>query len=263
MKESIVGEVGTLKTSTRKTTIHLENSYTNPVIITSLGGNGWEPYTNRISNIKEDSFDIRIQEPSTGTSPGHTSEISSYMVIEAGVYALEDGSKIQAGTIPSSKTRPHQFPIVNLDKSFDNPDTMLFSQVQSSNGGDWVYSRIHAKEGSRFRVGLQEEELLRHTGHTTEEIGFVALLAGDNSDSFFTKKTTFSNKTFIKTDKDALFAESTSLDGMDPFVTRIDPIDNGYSLRLQEEQSYDLETVHIAESFNIFGADIGNLVSVI
>ena len=56
-----------------------------------------------LTDIQSDEFSVYLQEPEylNGT---HTRESLSYMVLEAGTWELDDGTRLEVGTVDTSAT---------------------------------------------------------------------------------------------------------------------------------------------------------------
>ena len=109
----------------------------------STSENGSDPITVRITDVQADEFSMRLQEPGTGYGGGaHGNEDVSWLVVEAGTWELSDGTRFEAGLLNSSLLSSAGFESITFSDSLLFEDTpAVLSQVQSSNGTDWVVTR--------------------------------------------------------------------------------------------------------------------------
>ncbi|MEB3218006.1 MAG: S8 family serine peptidase [Nostocales cyanobacterium 94392] len=259
-----IGEVGSI-TNLSKTsqTIILSGNYKNPVIFAQpLSYNGTDPATVRLSNITNNSFTISIQEPSNKDGIHWMAENFSYIVLEAGNWELEDGTRLEVGTLNTDGlVTLGDWNTVNFEVSFDtNP--VVFSQVQTFNGKDFVGTRQRQTSTNSFAVGMEEEEARKYTGHINETIGYFAIESGSGNWSglqyqagqtveTFTDK--WSTLDFSLNFKSApqLLASIATYNGTDSAGLRYRNKDNdSVEIKIEEETSLDAETTHTKESLS-------------
>ena len=227
------------------------------VIVSDPTLNGGDPAVVRIKNVTNDSFQLRLQEPSYRGGQ-HTNEQVSYVVMEEGDWTLASGARISAGTHDSNTLTAAGFDDVDLT-GFQNTPTVL-SQVQTSRGGDWVTTRTTAQSANGFRLAMQEEEALNRGGHTRETIGWLALDQGAASDGDTLLQGGMTGRGFNSDRNSVQFEEAFeiapsviaklgSFYGGDTANLRLEDIGNvSFGARVQEEQSLDQEIYHTQES---------------
>ncbi|MEO1299955.1 MAG: S8 family serine peptidase, partial [Cyanobacteria bacterium J06636_16] len=256
-------EYGTLDLTQDWQTVTLSNDYINPVVIVSDPTfNEDEAAAVRLQNVISDTFQVRLQEP-TIQDDLHATESVSYIVIEAGNWILDDGTRISADTYNSSRTRG--FDTINLT-GFDATPTVL-SQVQTFNDSEWVITRIKGQSSSGFKHTMQEEEALRRSGHASETIGWLAIDQGSASDGDTLLESRSTAQDYNHNGSTVNFAESFdaapsliaklgSVRGSDTANLRLNDITStGFGVRVHEEQSKDSEITHIKESVSFLALD--------
>ncbi len=170
------GEVGTITVNQPGKsvwhTIDLINQYRNPVIIMQPASfNGGQPTTIRVQNITENSFEFQMDEWDY-LDGSHITETLSYLVMEAGTYQLQDGTRIEVGTFDVD----HNFRVVAFSQAFAATPVVL-TQVQTANEGSAVVTRQKNTSVESFQVKVQEEEG-NDDAHATETVGYIAIEPG-------------------------------------------------------------------------------------
>jgi hypothetical protein len=268
---SVFGEYGTIAGNHNWQRVTLQNAYVNPVVIFSDPTfNGGQPVAVRLRNVGAQSFEFSLQEPAY-LDGLHVFENLSYMVVEAGTWNV-GGMVFTAGNIQTNRLSSAGFDTVALPNMGAN--TSVMTQVQTSNGADWVTTRTDAITGSGFRVTMQEEEAKNTGTHVYESIGYLAFSGNATTmgDTLIqggltpeTVNQTNNNLGFAQsfTKAPTLFTKVASFNGADTANSRITGVTaSGFSALVQEEQSLDVETTHLSESlaFLAFGGSSGNLV---
>ena len=256
--EKVVGEYDTLQLNDKWQTVSLDNSYDNPVVIVSDPTlEGADPAVVRIQNVTDKTFQLRLQEPRYKGGQ-HKNEKVSYVVMEAGDWELDSGARISAGTHETDRLTSSGFDVVGLE-GFEDTPTVL-SQVQSSNGGDWVTTRMTQQSKNGFQLAMQEEEAFNKGGHVDETIGWLALDPGVGSDGDTllqggtTGRDFDSDRSTVQFEKafdaaPSVIAKLGSFYGADTANLRLDSISNiSFGARVHEEQSLDKEMGHIDET---------------
>ncbi|MGD1857073.1 MAG: glycoside hydrolase family 9 protein [Leptolyngbyaceae cyanobacterium] len=263
--DKAIGEYGTLKLNQAWQTVDLNQDYINPVVVVSDPTfRGVDPVTVRLKKVAGDSFQLRLQEPNYKDG-NHTNESVSYVVLEAGDWQLADGTRISAGTQNSNKLSSAGFDTVGLS-AFEKAPTVL-SQVQTSNGGDWVTTRMKNQSKNSFQLTMQEEEKLNHGGHAHETIGWLAIDQGVASDGDTllqggtTGRSVDAERTSVKFETafesaPSLIAKLGSFYGADTATLRLDDIGRtSFGARVHEEQSLDKELGHTDESVSFLALE--------
>jgi PKD repeat protein len=182
----VIGETGIVTVSqpdgSTWHTVDLQNSYTNPVVIMQpVSYNGFDPSHIRIRNVTSDNFQFQIEEWDYITNQAHTEETTSYLVMEAGTWELEDGTKVEVGRFDMGNdwVQEKRWKRVSFGQSFSNAPVVL-TQVQTYNGSQAVITRQKDVTSTSFQVVMREEE--KHTdGHVTETIGYIAIEPGSGT----------------------------------------------------------------------------------
>lgn len=255
-------ETGTLLLNHTSQTIALQRSYDSPVVIAYVATeNGPDPVNVRISEVRDDALTLHLQEPNY-LDGLHATERVNYIVVEEGTWILPDGTLIEAGSINSNKLTSDGFEDVTFNAEFESTPTIL-SQVQTSNGSDFVTTRQTGANEDTFKLAMQEEEALNDGGHTTENVGWVAIEMGNqaadeaswlaNSISGITQagKDVESGKSF--NNGQYVIATLSSFAGPDTAWVRGNGANNStFNLSVEEEKSADIETSHTTETIDYF-----------
>ena len=181
-------EVGTTTASTSWSTVTLSNEYDEPVVVTSLldGNNPNSPVSVRVRNADTTNFEVRLDFPTDNFAPATSnSETVYYMVVEAGVWTLGDGStKLEAGIVEDVSR-------VNCSTcgSWNNGTDVLYAQTYSTtplvlhqvvteNDASWITSFLSDDTSATtppgtdgFQVALNAAEVA--TSHSAEDIAYV------------------------------------------------------------------------------------------
>jgi hypothetical protein len=170
------GETGRVTTSQAAGSswhsVAFEHGYTAPVVIMQpLSFNGGDPTTVRIRNVTSTGFEWQMDEWDYRDG-AHTTETVSYLVMESGVFQLEDGTLVEAGTVATD----HDFVTVAFGQGF--PETpVILTQAQTYADPAAVVTRQRNATSSGFAVQLQEQEA-NDPVHALETVGYVAVAPG-------------------------------------------------------------------------------------
>lgn len=150
---------------------------TPPVVIGALQPmSSAEPIANvRIKDIDSKGFSIRLQEWDYEDGIRENPQSISYMAIEKGTYTLDDGSKVEAGTITGSTT----FEQILLEQSYSKTPVIL-TQVISENETDAVTGRVSNVNQDSFAFKLQEMEATKRP-QASEQVSYIAWEPGFGS----------------------------------------------------------------------------------
>ena len=270
----IIGEVGKVSSFDHiSQTIQLENSYNNPVVFAlPLSRNGGDPAIARITDIQNNSFTAFLQEPEYKNGR-HTKESFSYIVLEAGSWQLSDGSLLEVGLLNSDKVTKLGWENVEFENTFNNTPVVL-SQVQTMNDDEFVRTRQKNPHVNGFSLSMEEEELLRTSGHGSESVGWLAMESGQGSwgevdyQAGSTGDEVTHNWHTINfeqkfTESPHLFASLASYDGGDSSGLRTRNIRSRQAqIMIEEDRSQDSETYHTKEIVDFLAiSDSGNLIA--
>lgn len=179
-------EVGTVMAGNSFTTVNLDQTYTNPVVIPFYHeDNNSGPVSVRVNDLDSDSFALRLQ--ASGGSAN--SDVVHYLVIEEGQHTFPDGTKIEAHTIDTDEVsrRGDWNNVVNQSYAHSfSSDPVVLHAVQTYNDDDWIESWV-SRQGSSgnppntsgFQISLNGAEAA--TSHNTETIGWVAIERGSGT----------------------------------------------------------------------------------
>ncbi|GEM_PF-1187570 len=279
----VIGEIGVFAGLTHSLqTISLNHSYENPVVFAQpLSYFGGDPATVRIADIQSDSFDAFVQEPNYEDG-GHIEESFGYLVVEAGTWELENGNLLEVGSLDSNLLATEGWETVSLRQDFAETP-LVFSQVQTDNGRDFVRTRQQNATASAFQVTMEEEEALENSGHTQETLGWMAVSAGNgeidgNAYLADTTGTAVTDDWYTidfggllgagdeesETNTQPFLASIASYNGSDPSGLRYNHLSsNSVEIKIEEETSADAETSHTAEVVNFIAFATGGLLTAV
>ncbi|MEZ4104352.1 MAG: DUF2341 domain-containing protein [Candidatus Paceibacterota bacterium] len=186
--KTVIGEYGTVSLSNgATTTVNLDETYSNPVVVASIRyarsvPNGDQPSA-RVFNKTATSFDV-LTDNYTGDAPG--SATVDYMVMEAGEYIIDDGG---GGTrVYASSTSVSSYigsPIsgdpgtdITFPTSFSGTPVVL-TMVTTNNDPDWVLSAVYdgnnvTNPPTATGMGIYLHDNIASDGHSSaEDIDFI------------------------------------------------------------------------------------------
>ncbi len=261
-----VGETGDIDVDSNGTTINLSRNYANPVVFvftTTENESSAAPDIARISNITGNSFDLSIVEPNSGnthdTTDGvHGLESVSYIVLEAGVWTLSDGTVVEVGTRDVS-SGANGLTNVSFDHSFAAAPVVL-SQVQTNNNGvDYNEARQRSVTASGFRVTNEPADYQSNAITVAESIGFLAISPGAGTWSGIDFEAGVTGDNVTHANRSISFAQDLgpdvnflaqlhTLDGGDNAHVDARNLDGGgVSVSVQEDRTSDSEINHTTE----------------
>jgi len=251
-------EVGEVSINNNWGKVLFQNSFSQPIIIAGPpASNETEPVLVRIRNIDQTGFEVRLQEWNYQDG-SHAPETFSYIVMEKGMYTLNNDTKIEAGSFAGSTS----FSKVTLQQSYDLPPIIL-TQVMTENETDAVTGRTRTISQSSFYYELQEQESTQ-TSHTTETIGYIAWEPGKGEVANLIYEAGITTNSITHSWMDITFqAEFTDLpffvasmqttDGGDTATVRGQNISQTTTqIKIEEEQSKDSEISHTTEAVGYF-----------
>jgi hypothetical protein len=224
------------------------------VVAKPISLNGSHPAVIRIRNVDSSGFDIRIQEWDY-LDGSHANETVGYLVMERGIFTLDDGTQIEAGRFNTSNTG--SFGEFNFSQSFQDAPVVL-AGVSSFNEADAVTGRLHNISNQGFEFCMQEQEL-NSKEHLTETIDYIAWQSSKGSLNGYTFEV---GKTADKI-KDSFYsiefeqpfgsaphflADMQTAGGKDTANVRWqNKTDYSVEVQIDEEQSKNTETGHTTE----------------
>ncbi len=217
-------EIQTEKVTTYWKTIYFSpnRTFQNPVIIVSPPSyNEADPCVVMVRNVTSKSFRIKLKEW-LYLDGRHASEDVSFIVIEAGVHVLPDGSVWQAGTYTLNGIL--NWKKIGYSEIFaERP--MVFNTSQTYNESDTFTIRMNYSKVEGFKAAIQEEENRKYGRHVSETIGYLA----------------------IEPSGDLNLQEIMCND----HFTAVTDNPYGPKIFIEEEQSEDLETRHSKEQTGV------------
>jgi PKD repeat protein len=228
-----------------------EHTFNEPVVVAGPPTfNGSHQVLVRVRNVDQEGFEIRLQEWDY-LDGVHIQETFSYIVMEKGVFTLDNGTKIEAGNFTGSS----QFSKISLQQTY-NLTPVILTQVKTENETDAVNGRVKKTNQSSFEYKLQEQETTS-TSHGAETIGYIAWelgkgeLSGLKYEAGFAKaNSNWSNLTFqtVFPDMPFFIAGMQTSNGGDTAAVRMQNMSKtAVKLNIEEEQSMDSEVGHTTE----------------
>ena len=206
-----------------------------------------------MKDVNPNGFQVRVKEPAYKNDI-HVLETLCYWVVEKGIFDLDNGTKLQVGQASIGK----EWQTISFPHTFDSIPVVL-TQIQSGNTSQWLVARTQNLSPTSFQVKIQLQEKLKHLSIPNQTLGWFAIVPGThsiegltilaNNQSNITHnwKTVYTSQ--LNPQSSLLFTKLITYKGEDPANTRIHNLSyNRFQIKLQEEQSRDRETRHIAET---------------
>ena len=252
---TVIGEVGRVEVLQSDVntwfSVDLNNSYDNPIIIMGpVSFNDPDGVSPRLRNVVGNQFEFQLQEWSYLDGERLLSEVVPYIVIEAGIHQLENGSMLIAGQTSAR----HRWSTITFPIVFDS-NPVVMSQVASTVESTPVTTRHRRISDQSFSLKMKEEELLGR--HSTELIHWIAVEQGSSEEKFEVAHTGRSfnhnwntlNFSQNYTDSPITLMAIQSHYGGDTSNLRIRQLNsNSVQVLVQEEQSRDSEVRHTREN---------------
>lgn len=242
-------------------TITFKGNYDNPVVFAGpISYKGGQTATVRITDIDSNQFSVQIQE--TNNLDGwHKAESFSYMVLEAGVWQLSDGTVVEVGKINTAAGVGDSWANISYNGQFDNTPVVL-TNIQSQSGADFMRTRQQNATSKGVAIALEKEEALRYTDYKAESVGYLAIEAGSGSWSGYDYQASgedslthqwyeidFGGSSYDSTPQ--FWSNIASYNGRDSSGLRYSKIDaQSVSLKIEEDTSKDQEENHVSEQIN-------------
>ena len=216
------------------------------VVVGPPTSNGADPGVIRVRDVDATGFWIQFDEWDY-LDGVHVSETVDWLAIERGTHVLSDGAVIEAGVSTVSGTTD-----IGLSADFGFGGPVVLGQVASDNDPNAVTERIYGVESDGFIVRLQEQQA--GSAPDAEDFHWIAFEAGNHNDfSAFADASSIDDAVVTINEmrssaEDVFLADMQSLAGGDPAALRLSsPVGSTPSLRVEEEQSSDVETGHVLE----------------
>jgi PKD repeat protein len=236
----LAGETGSMTLTGSWATVPLAGEVASPVVIAGPAtSNDPDPGVVRLRNVGGMSFEARFEEWNY-LDGSHGAEQAAFLALPPGRWTLPDGSLWEVGSFPLSGTKA--FSQQSFTAAFPAVPA-LFLTAQTANGGHTVVVRAKAVTATGFKAALYEQESLQD-GHTTETIGYLAIHQASPAGGVVTLGG-------VPRGYDTDLIEATHA------WTAWDTAAGTVELRVEEEQSKDTETNHVAEDLSVLELDGG------
>jgi hypothetical protein len=203
--------------------------------------------------VTDTGFEFQIDE--WDYLDGVHSEVSvSWMAGSIGDHVMEDGTRISFGQADADTPDRSTVALSGFD---DTP--MIFAQLTGEADSRALIHRLEdvTADSFDFEVQAQESIDITLTDIDDEDLYWVAMDIADNS-SIFESGTLAGDHEYaalgtVLNSNESFFADMQTLNGANPAGLRYATSVNGYvSLRLEEEQSHNVETAHGLEDMAWF-----------
>ena len=248
-------------------TIKLPMSFTNPVVV--AGGatrDGGHQGVVRLRNVTSNSFQIRFQEWDYRDGR-HTTENMGFMVLEAGIHELTDGTQLVATTINLTNESTRS---VDLGTTFSTAPLVL-GQVMTNNDPAAVTERIRNISTTGLQIQLNEEEAADGV-HSTEVVGVVAIDTGlatsgeisinaiKTGDSVTQRNSRINFGAIGDSTSPVIITDMQTRDGVDTATVRHrSQTSTSVTVFIEEEASRDTELGHTTEVVGVLALEEGIL----
>ena len=264
LDEFDIGEVGRVTNLTHEAqTVMLEQQYRKPVVFAhSASLVGADPVSVRVTDVQLDRFTIYLSEPSNLNGLHNAAETVTYVVLEAGMYQLVDGTQLEVGTVMSDATVgrivDNEWESVDFATAFSAIPVVL-SQIQTTAGEAYLETRQNSVTTNGFQLALEQEEN-NGSQHGLETIGYLAMEPGSgawngmlmeahNTPSSVTEAWFTQSFDWGYAETPALLTSLTSYNGIDNAHVRYTNLTTtSVQLKIGEDTTADTETGHAEES---------------
>jgi len=253
-KSALNLEAGEVSVSDAWVRVAFASRYTNPIVVAGPPKfNSSAPCVVRIRNVNATGFEVRLAEW-TYQDGSHPAETIGYLVLEKGRAQLADGSWIEAGSFTgTTKTSAVAFGAA-LSKI-----PVVLTSIVSVNEAETVAGRISAVARSGFSYAFREQEKNPLYGHANETVHYVAWEPGTGviggvqfaaaaGPSITSAWSAVRFQGAFKQPPMALADLQTNANN-DTAALRLrqQATTTGFEVKVEEEQSLDIEVTHPAE----------------
>jgi PKD repeat protein len=230
------------------------NRYANPIVIAGPPRfNNSTPCVVRIRNVTAAGFEVRLAEWPYQDGK-HSAETIGYLAMEKGRTQLADGSRIEAGSFTgTTRTNPVAFGAAM------NKIPVVLTSIVSVNDADTAVGRVSAVGRSGFSYAFSEQEKSSSGSHANETVHYVAWEPGKGmigevqfeaaaGPSITSSWSTVRFQSAFK-QQPMVLADLQSNANSDTAALRLrqQATTTGFLVKVEEEQSLDLETAHPVE----------------
>lgn len=253
-------EVGEVNVNSRWLLVSFSRAFAHPVVVASaMSSNDDEPAIVRIDNITSTGFEISVQEWDY-LDDDHLHETIGYIVMEAGSYTLPDGTTVEAGTFTADGTSAFT-PVLLAGKFTRVP--VVASSVVSYNGQNAVSVRLQNITATRFEARMHEQQA-NGWNHPAETVSYIAwepcrtrlggllieVAVPENRMAHDFETITFDT---IFQEQPLFVAAIQTNEGGDTAALRWkERSASSIQVKVEEEQSFDSETLHAFEAVGFF-----------
>lgn len=253
-KSALYLEAGEVSVADAWVRVAFASRYTSPIVVAGPPKfNNSAPGVVRIRNVNATGFEVRLAEW-TYQDGNHPAETIGYLVLEKGRAQLTDGSWIEAGSFTgTTKTSAVAFGAA-LSKI-----PVVLTSIVSVNEADTVAGRVSAVARSGFSYAFREQEKNPLYGHANETVDYVAwepgagviggvqfaAAAGPSITSSWSAvrfQGAFKQPPMVLADLQTNANNDTAA-----LRLRQQATTSGFEVKVEEEQSLDLEVTHPAE----------------
>jgi hypothetical protein len=262
-------EWGTVTANDTFKTVTLKQTYSSPIIVCSPAYTSGLPRTVRLTNVSQNSFKVRVQNPSNATLPKTT---VNYLVVEEGEWTAPfkiEAKKYRTSTV--GQANYWNYDVRSYGQSHSG-NIIVLHQVMSYNDPTWITTYVSKANNitkppssgdSSFRIALNGAEAA--DTHGAEDVGYIVIQEGYdmlNGIKWEAKQTadkiqglvnstpyntTFS-QTFSETPKIALAFQQKMNDGDGSWALVHSASSTQLGLAVDEDQVKDAERSHAKET---------------
>ena len=208
--------------------------------------------TLRVRNVTSTSCQVRVDEWEY-LRDKHTTETFGILIMEKGVYTLDNGDKLEAGTFTGSTS----FQKIPFQQSYGLVPVVL-TQVLTENEASAVTGRVRNSSLSSFEYMMQEQEKNR-VSHKAEIVGYIAWEPGKGEYAGLLYETGFTAQSVTDNWFDITFQSEfpsmpffiagmqTAAEADTATLRRQSVSTTTAQIKIEEERSKDSETSHAAE----------------
>ncbi|MBF0196909.1 MAG: S8 family serine peptidase [Planctomycetes bacterium] len=237
-------------------TLNLSREYVEPIVIMNItSSQDNDPVNARLLSTTANTIQIQLQEWEYQDGV-HGEEVITYLILESGTHLLTDGLALQAG-----KASVLNNEYLAYNEAFTSTPVLL-TQPIGPIGSQALSIRVSEKDPSKARLNLHGQE--SNALYPSANIHWVTIQEGTgiseesryestNLGRYYSSDWNEVQFTNVYNDTPVIFANLQSNHGSNTSVLRIDNLSkDGFSTKVQEEQSKDEETNHIRESVVVF-----------
>ncbi len=247
-------ETGEISVGSTWVRVPLTGTFTEPVVIAGPPStNDTQPCVIRVRNVTPTGFDIRLAEWDY-LDGKHPAETVSYLVMDKGRTTLPDGSIIEAGSFAGTpKNQSVRF------SGLFNTVPVVLTTIASENEVDTISSRVSKISTASFAHYFREQEKNKNI-HVKETVHYIAWEPGQGTIGTLRYEVAraangltdaWGTVPFQQEFQQApiFLADMQTINGSDTASLRAKAAaPTGTILKVEEEQSKDVETTHVQET---------------